>query len=70
MLLLVSGGASALLEVPAPGVGLRNCVELYDRSLAQRLDIERLNRNASQLSQVKGGRLPGLFARRARSRHS
>jgi glycerate 2-kinase len=61
VLLLVSGGASALLEVPAPGVGLAELRELYDRSLTQCLDIERLNRIRIEHSQVKGGRLPGLF---------
>lgn len=62
VLLLVSGGASALLEVPAPGVGLAELVALFDRSLAERLDIEQLNRARIGLSKVKGGRLPGLFA--------
>jgi len=62
VLLLVSGGASALLEVPAPGVGLADLVALFERSLAERLDIEQLNRERIALSQIKGGRLPGLFA--------
>jgi glycerate 2-kinase len=61
VVLLVSGGASALLEVPAPGVGLADLVSLFDRSLAEGLDIERLNRERVALSQVKGGRLPALF---------
>ena len=62
VLLLVSGGASALLEVPAPGVGLAELSALFDRALAGRFDIERLNRERAALSLVKGGRLPGLFA--------
>jgi hydroxypyruvate reductase len=61
VLLLVSGGASALLEVPAPGVGLAELRALFERSLRERLDIERLNRERIGLSRVKGGRLPGLF---------
>jgi hydroxypyruvate reductase len=61
VLLLVSGGASALLEVPAPGVGLADLRALFDRALAERLDIERLNRERIALSAIKGGRLPGLF---------
>lgn len=61
VLLLVSGGASALLEVPAPGVGLHELVALFERSLADRLDIERLNRERNALSRIKGGRLAGLF---------
>jgi len=61
VLLLVSGGASALLEVPAPGVGLAELRALFDRSLREALDIERLNRERIALSRVKGGRLAGLF---------
>jgi len=61
VLLLVSGGASALLEVPAPGVGLAELRALYDRSLTERHDIERLNQTRIAHSLVKGGRLPGLF---------
>ncbi|HEX9707483.1 MAG TPA: DUF4147 domain-containing protein [Steroidobacteraceae bacterium] len=61
VLLLVSGGASALLEVPAPGVGLAELRALYDQSLAERLDIENLNARRRALSLIKGGRLPGMF---------
>jgi len=61
VLLLVSGGASALLEVPAPGVSLSDLRALYDHALAERLDIESLNAKRAALSLVKGGRLPGLF---------
>ena len=43
-------------------MGLTELVALFDRSLAERLDIERLNRERIALSQIKGGRLPGLFA--------
>lgn len=61
VLLLVSGGASALLEVPVPGVGLAELAGLFDRSLAERFDIERLNRERIALSRIKGGRLAELF---------
>jgi hydroxypyruvate reductase len=61
VLLLVSGGASSLLEIPAPGVGLAELRALFDQSLAERLDIEDLNARRIALSQVKGGRLPGMF---------
>jgi len=61
VLLLVSGGASALLEVPAPGVGLAELGALFERSLREGLDIERLNRERIALSRVKGGALAGLF---------
>lgn len=62
VLLMVSGGASALLEVPAPGVSLADLQRLYQDATAQGLDIEDLNARRRQLSLVKGGRLPGLFA--------
>jgi hydroxypyruvate reductase len=62
VLLLVSGGASALVEAPAAGVGLAELVALYDRSLAERLDIEALNRERAAVSRIKGGRLGALFA--------
>lgn len=61
VLLLVSGGASALLEVPAPGVGLAELRALYDQALAESLDIEGLNARRIALSLIKGGRLPGIF---------
>ncbi len=61
VVLLVSGGASALLEIPAPGVGLAELRALFDRSLAESLDIESLNARRIALSRVKGGRLPGMF---------
>jgi hydroxypyruvate reductase len=62
VLLMVSGGASALLEVPAPGVSLADLQRLYQDATAQGLDIEDLNARRRELSLVKGGRLPGLFA--------
>jgi hydroxypyruvate reductase len=61
VLLLVSGGASALLEVPAPGVGLAELGALFERSLREGFDIERLNRERIALSRVKGGQLAGYF---------
>lgn len=61
VLLLVSGGASALLEVPVPGVGLAELGALFERSLREGLDIEQLNRERIALSRVKGGQLAGLF---------
>jgi hydroxypyruvate reductase len=61
VLLLVSGGASALLEVPEPGVGIAELRALFERSLREGLDIEQLNRERIALSRVKGGGLAGLF---------
>jgi glycerate 2-kinase len=61
VLLLVSGGASALVEVPAEGVGLAELAALFERSLAERLDIEALNRERIALSRIKGGQLAEFF---------
>lgn len=61
VLLLVSGGASALLEVPAPGVTLDSLRALYQSAVQQGLEIEELNAQRRALSLVKGGGLPALF---------
>jgi glycerate 2-kinase len=61
VLLMVSGGASALIEVPAPGVTLAQLRQLYEQAQSQALDIEGLNARRSALSAIKGGRLPVLF---------
>ncbi len=61
VLLLVSGGASALVEVPAAGVGLADLAALFERSLSERLDIEALNRERIALSRIKGGQLGRYF---------
>ena len=57
LLLLLSGGASALLAVPAAGIGLddkRRCIDLMMRSGA---DIQALNTVRKHLSAIKGGQL-------------
>lgn len=61
VLLLISGGASALIEVPAPGVTLAELRRLNDWAQAAAIDIVSLNEMRRSLSRVKGGRLPGLF---------
>jgi len=61
VLLMVSGGASALLEVPLPGVSLAELQRLYRDATLQGLDIEQLNARRRALSQIKGGGLAGLF---------
>jgi hydroxypyruvate reductase len=62
ILLCVSGGASALLEVPAAGVTLAQLRELYALSESSGMDIEELNARRGRLSRIKAGRLPPLFA--------
>ena len=61
VLLLVSGGASSLLEVLAPGVTLAELQRLNAWAYAEAVDIVALNARRATLSLVKAGRLPGLF---------
>lgn len=57
VLLLVSGGASALAEAPAAGVTLTALRELTARALAEGTDIGALNAERRARSRIKGGRL-------------
>jgi hydroxypyruvate reductase len=61
VLLLVSGGASALFEVLGPGVSLAELQRLNEWGHAAAVDIATLNAKRAALSLVKGGRLPRLF---------
>ena len=61
VLLLVSGGASALLEVPAPGVALEELRGSIEWALVRSRRHRDAERERAALSRVKGGRLPGLF---------
>ncbi|MDH4260102.1 MAG: DUF4147 domain-containing protein [Gammaproteobacteria bacterium] len=61
VLLLVSGGASALLEVLAPGVTLAKLQRLNDWAHAEAVDITALNAMRAPLSLIKAGRLAALF---------
>ncbi len=61
VLLLVSGGASALVEVPLPGVTLAQLQQLYRDATSAGLDIESLNARRQALSAIKGGRLTARF---------
>lgn len=65
-LFLISGGASSLVEVPAPGVSLDDLRRANDWLLASGLDIGRVNAVRRRLSRIKGGRLvPWLGGREA-----
>jgi glycerate 2-kinase len=57
LLVLISGGASALLCSPVQEVGLNDTVALTDLMLRSGLDIARMNMIRSHLDRVKGGRL-------------
>jgi glycerate 2-kinase len=57
LVVLISGGASALLEAPADGVTLDDLRGATDRLLRSGADITALNAVRKHLSMVKGGRL-------------
>ncbi len=56
-LFLISGGASALVEVPRAGVTLEELSRVSQEGLATDLTIAELNSRRTRLSQIKGGRL-------------
>jgi glycerate-2-kinase len=57
LLVLLSGGASALMAVPAEGVTLDDKRATTERMLRAGADIHAMNRVRKHLSAVKGGRL-------------
>ncbi len=61
-LVLLSGGASSLVEHPAPGVDLALLRRANAWLLASGLPIERVNAVRRRLSALKGGGLLGLMA--------
>jgi hydroxypyruvate reductase len=64
LLFLTSGGASSLVERPAPGVSLDALREANRWLLASGLPIHSMNRVRKALSAIKGGRLAALLAGR------
>lgn len=62
VLALISGGGSALLELPVSGISLEDLRLLTDLALRSGAPIEALNRMRWRLSQVKGGGLLRLAA--------
>mgnify|MGYP006277516399 CR=1 FL=1 len=62
LLLLVSGGASALAEAPEAGLTLDDVVAETRRLLASGADIAAMNARRRELSRIKGGRLLEGFA--------
>ena len=57
LLVLISGGASALLTSPVPDIGLNDTIDLTQRMLDAGMDIGSMNMVRAHLSRVKGGRL-------------
>jgi len=62
LLLLISGGGSALLPAPAAGISLEQKIALNDALLASGLDIHDMNVIRRLFSALKGGRLARLAA--------
>jgi glycerate-2-kinase len=62
LLVLLSGGASALLAVPAPGLSLDDKMQTTRALLAAGAEIHALNAVRKHLSSVKGGRLAAVSA--------
>lgn len=63
-LMLVSGGASSLVEVLTPGACLADLQRLNREGLASGVSIETLNARRRGMSQLKGGQLAGRLAGR------
>ncbi|WP_439122604.1 glycerate kinase type-2 family protein [Marivita sp.] len=59
---LISGGGSALLPAPPPGVSLTDKARLNDLLLSAGLDIVQMNLVRQQVSQLKGGGFVRLAA--------
>lgn len=57
LLVLISGGASALLFSPVPEVGFQDAVTLNEQMIYGGLDIVGMNSVRSHISRIKGGRL-------------
>lgn len=62
LLVLLSGGASALMVAPHPPLTLDDKIELNDRLLASGGDIHQINAIRRLVSQIKGGRLAAMAA--------
>lgn len=61
LMLLVSGGASALVEAPADGLSLDDLSSRAQQMLASGADIHAMNAARMQASRIKGGKLLGAF---------
>lgn len=61
LLFLISGGASALVEVLPEGMGLEQLQQATDWLLGSGLDIHEMNRVRKGLSLIKGGRLAQIL---------
>jgi hydroxypyruvate reductase len=64
-LFLISGGSSALAEVPEAGAGLADLAALTRISFEQGMPIGELNARRAALSRIKGGKLAARLGGRA-----
>jgi glycerate-2-kinase len=63
LLVLLSGGASAMLALPAEGLSLRDKIDTTNALLRAGVAIDGLNTVRKHLSRIKGGRLAAAGAR-------
>jgi hydroxypyruvate reductase len=61
ILLLLSGGGSALAELPANGLDLNDIREVTERLLKSGASIQEMNAVRKRLSQLKGGRMAKAY---------
>ncbi len=61
VLVLISGGGSALFEVPEQGIDIRTLSSISDCMMKNGADIYELNRVRQLMSSVKGGKLAGVL---------
>ncbi len=64
ILFLISGGASSLVEAPAPGVDLDDLVRINTWLLASGMAIDQVNAIRRRVSLIKGGNLLRVAGRR------
>ena len=63
VLCLISGGASALVELPRPDYSLADIQALNQKLLTEKIPIAEMNLQRTRLSQLKGGGLARMLSR-------
>ncbi len=57
----LSGGASAMIELPRKNISLKKFKAISSKLLTSGIDIKELNKNRKKLSSIKGGKLANYF---------
>lgn len=57
-IIIITGGASALFELPVPDIPLDSIITTYQYLVTSGLTIQEINTIRKHLSQIKGGKLP------------